>query len=111
MRIRFEFQGGYGGLFAAKPLAYDVDIDRLPDEVRTKLKELIQNAGVLEAEEGAAHAPKAGRGRDVYNYRLQIQDGGLRRSMAFDDANAPPKVRPLLQFLQKLAMERRKSRE
>lgn len=109
MRIRFEFQGGYGGLFAAKPLAYDVDFDQLSDEVRTKLLDLIQTAGVLEAEEGGG-APKAGRGRDVYNYRLEIQDRGLRRSMAFDDASAPPKVRPLLQFLQELALERRKSR-
>jgi hypothetical protein len=53
--------------------------------------------------------PKAGRGRDLFNYRLQIQDQGLRKSMAFDDASAPPRVRPLLQFLQELALERRKS--
>ena len=110
MRIRFEFQGGYGGLFAAKPLAYDVDTDQLPDEAGTKLLKLIQSAGIMEAEE-PGRAPKAGRGRDVYNYRLEIQDRGLRRSMAFDDASAPPQVRPLLQFLQELALERRKSRQ
>lgn len=110
MRIRFEFQGGYGGLFAAKPLTYDIDTDELPDAVRTELMGLIRSAGIMEAEE-PDRAAKAGRGRDVYNYRLEIQDQGLRRSMAFDDANAPAKVRPLLQFLQKLAMERRKSRE
>lgn len=108
MRIRFEFQGGYGGLFAAKPLAYDVDTDQLPDAVRTELMGLIRSAGIMEAEEPDLVA-KAGRGRDVFNYRLQIQDQGLRRSMAFDDASAPPKVRPLLQFLQELALERRKS--
>ena len=31
MRIKFEFQGGYGGLFAAKPLACEVDVKQLPD--------------------------------------------------------------------------------
>ena len=108
MRIRFEFQGGYGGLFAAKPLAYDVDTDQLPEAVRTKLLGLIQGAGIMEAEE-PGRAAKAGRGRDVYNYRLEIQDQGLRRTMAFDDASAPAEVRPLLQFLQQLALEKRKS--
>lgn len=108
MRIKFEFQGGYGGLFAAKPLAYDVDLDQLPDEVRTKLMGLIQNAGIMEAEQERG-GPKAGRVRDAFAYRLQIQDQGARRSMAFDDASAPSEVRPLLQFLQELALQRRKS--
>lgn len=110
MRIRFEFQGGYGGLFAAKPLAYDVDTDELPDELRTRLLALIQDAGILEGEDRGP-VPKAARGRDVQSYRLWIQDQGASRSWAFDDASAPTEVRPLLQLLQKLALERRRSGE
>jgi hypothetical protein len=108
MRIKFEFQGGYGGLFAAKPLACEVDVEQLPDEDRAKLMGLIENAGIMEAEQERG-GRKARRGRDVYDYRLNIQDEGSQRSMAFDDASAPSEVRPLLQFLQELALERRRS--
>lgn len=107
MRIKFQFQGGYGGLFATKPLACDVEVEQLPEEQRTRLLDLIREAGVMEGQ--AAGAPQAGRARDAYAYQLQIQDQGIDRSMAFDDASASPAVRPLLQFLQQLAVERRRS--
>jgi hypothetical protein len=108
MRIKFEFQGGYGGLFATKPLACEVDVEQLPEDTRSKLLDLIRDAGVIEAAEQGG-APKAGRARDAYAYRLEIEDRGSQRSMAFDDASAPPEMRPLLQFLQELALERRRS--
>jgi hypothetical protein len=108
LRIKFEFQGGYGGLFAAQPLACDFEIDQLPHEERTKLVELIENAGIMEAESGQRRR-SAGRARDVYDYRLRIQDQGPEKSLAFNDATAPSEVRPLLQFLQQLALERRRS--
>lgn len=108
LRIKFEFQGGYGGLFAAEPLACDVEVDQLPHELRSKLMGLIENAGIMEAESGQRRR-SAGGARDAYDYRLQIQDQGSQKSMAFNDASAPSEVRPLLQFLQQLALERRKS--
>lgn len=108
MRIKFEFQGGYGGLFAAQPLTCDVDVDQLPQEVRSELMGLIANAGIMGAE-SAQRRRSAGRARDAYEYRLQIQDEGSQKSLAFNDASAPSEVRPLLQFLQQLALERRKS--
>lgn len=106
MRIKFQFQGGYGGLFATKPLACDVEVEELPEEQRTRLLDLIRKAGIMEGQQ-ETEAPKAGRARDAYTYRLRVQGEGIDRSMAFDDASASPAVRPLLQFLQQLALERR----
>ncbi|MDH3597671.1 MAG: hypothetical protein OEM93_22760, partial [Rhodospirillales bacterium] len=106
MRIEFEFSGGYGGLFAAQPLGYRVETDDLPDEERDKLLALIANSGVLKLKE-APVAGGAGPQRDVFTYSLTIGGRGTAKTFAFDDANAPPAVRPLLDFLRELAVEAR----
>lgn len=108
MRVRFDFQGGYGGLFAATPLSHQLDTDQLPEDVRAQLLELIQRAGILEA--GGQQATAESRARDTYRYRLWIQDEAVSGSWAFDDVSAPPEVRPLLNFLQRLALEQRASK-
>lgn len=106
MQIEFEFSGGYGGVFAKNPLVYRANTGDLPEAEREALLELVRASGVLELEE-----PEAGpsRGRDVFDYRLSIRDGELRRSLRFDDASAPAAARPLLAHLRKLALEKRAS--
>jgi len=106
MRIEFEFSGGYGGLFAARPLGYRAETDELPDEERDKLLALVRDSGVLELKP-ARDAGGAGPQRDVFTYRLMIGEGAAAKTFAFDDASAPPAVRPLLSFLRELAMEQR----
>ncbi|MDH3597663.1 MAG: hypothetical protein OEU09_21270 [Rhodospirillales bacterium] len=106
MHIEFEFSGGYGGLFAAKPLGYRVETDELPDEVRDKLLALIRDSGVLELKPAQATGGP-GPQRDVFTYSLTIGEGAAAKSFAFDDASAPPAVRPLLSRLRELAVEQR----
>jgi len=106
MEIEFEFSGGYGGVFAKRPLVYRADTGDLPEEEREALLGLVRDSGVLELEEPAARPSRA---RDAFDYRLSIRDGELRRSLQCDDASAPPAVRPLLAHLRKLALEARVS--
>ncbi|MHC4732676.1 MAG: protealysin inhibitor emfourin [Planctomycetota bacterium] len=106
MHIEFEFSGGYGGLFAAKPLGYRVETDDLPDELRDKLLALIRDSGVLELKP-AQEAGGPGPQRDVFTYSLTIGGGAAARSFTFDDASASPAVRPLLSLLRELAVEQR----
>lgn len=109
MRIEFEFSGGYGGLFAAKPLGYRADTDELPEELRNRLLTLIAESGVLELEPTPASGG-TGPQRDVFNYRLTLGEGAEAKTFAFDDASAPPAVRPLLNALRELAMAERLGR-
>ena len=108
MRIDFEFSGGYGGLFAAKPLGYRADTDALSEELRDRLLSLIAESGIL----GLEAAPPTGPGpqRDVFNYRLTLGEGDDAKVFVFDDASAPPGVRPLLNALRQLAMAERLGR-
>lgn len=101
MHIKFEFSGGYGGLFAAQPLTLDLDAAALPQPDRDKLLTLIGEAKILK-QVGASEAA-----RDTYSYKLEIEDRGVTTVRTFDDLSAPGTVRPLLQFLQKLALQQR----
>ena len=107
MKIEFEFSGGYGGMFAAKPLRYRLDTDEMPQAVRDELLALVRTSGILELE-GKVKKATSGPQRDVFTYQLSILEAGKTRSFTFDDVTAPPSVRPLLQFLQKHALEQRK---
>lgn len=105
MHIKFQFSGGYGGLFAAQPLTLDFDAAALSKPDRDKLLTLIGDSKILEQ----ARVPEAGSdaARDTYSYKLEVEDRGVTRIYAFDDVSAPVTVRPLLQFLQQLALQQR----
>ncbi len=105
MHIRFEFSGGYGGLFAAQPLTLDLDAAALSETDRDELLTLIGEAKLLEQTAQPEAGSKAAR--DSFQYKLEIEDRGVSRAYGYDDVSAPAVVRPLLQFLQKLAMQRR----
>ena len=69
---------------------------------------MIAESGILDLE--AAPPARAGPQRDVFNYRLTLGEGADAKSFAFDDASAPPGVRPLLSALRGLAMAERVGR-
>ena len=103
MRIDFEFSGGFGGLFAQKPLAYHADTEQLPNEVRDKLLELIATSGVADL----TTKPHPTKGADAAKYKLSITEQGTTIALSLDDISAPRSVRPLLQYLQELAVAER----
>jgi hypothetical protein len=106
MEIEFEFSGGYGGLFAGQPLVFRARTDELPQDVRERLSNLIQAAGLDTIETDEA-SPRGGPARDTFQYRLVLRDRGGVRSFSFDDVNAPAAVHPLLACLRELAIARR----
>ena len=101
MRLRFEMSGGYGGIFATRPLAYDVTLDELPDSDRRALSDVLSASGLLEASPLASAPPSR---PDALTYRLTITAGGQSRRFVFDDISVPPAARPLLQHLQARAI-------
>jgi len=108
MRVEFEFQGGYGGLFAAEPLRMSVDTEVLDEADGSALVELIRASGLLEESRGGesgGHGPA----RDTFTYRLRLCDGGRERSFAFDDASVPAAAQPLLRHLRNRAIEEKMS--
>ena len=123
MRIDFEFSGGYGGLFARRPLALSLDSGELPAAQRQELTALVDASGIMTMAplppggppqgppQGPPPGPPPGPQRDVFTYRLTISRGDLRKSFDFDDVTAPPALQPLLGFLRGLAIERQSERE
>lgn len=108
MRIDFQYSGGYGGLFAKRPLAVSVSVDDLGEDERRELLSLVASSGLLETELAQPQA-SPGLQRDVFTYSLSIYEGGKAKSFTFDDSTAPASVHPLLAFLRKLAITRHKS--
>jgi hypothetical protein len=106
MRIVFEMSGGYGGLFAKRPLSYRVDTDELPEPARNTLLALIRSCGILDLQQEERGSGIPSR-PDVYHYTLSLSEKGTVTSLTFDDVSAPPAVRPLLQYLQERAVEER----
>ncbi len=106
MLIKFELSGGYGGLFVAHPLSQVIDTDQLPQQMRDEIIGLIGSSGILDLQGVQARSPTK-RVPDVLNYRITIKHEGVEKSILLDDTNAPLAVRPLLKYLQALALKNR----
>ena len=102
MQIEFRMTGGYGGLFATRPLTCRVEAEELPEPARRAL------AALLDSDSASAGARLATR-PDVLVYQVSTIAGSEPRTWSWDDATAPPAVRPLLQYLQERAIEQRGS--
>jgi len=103
MQIRFEMSGGYAGMFAARPLTYQVAVDELPEPERTALRELVERSGLL-----TSPPPEPARATpDALTYRLTITSEGRTHQLTLHDPSVPAAVRPLLQYLQQRAIAQR----
>lgn len=106
MHIKFERSGGFAGLL----LTYQADTDELPQEVAEELLRLVESSGVFELQPDEV-APAASGPPDVFFYQLSLSEGSRKKSLSFNDVTAPATLRPLLGYLQKLALDqKRKSR-
>ncbi len=105
MRIDYQFSGGYGGLFAKRPLALSMNADDLAEDEHHELLTLVASSGLLKMEPASAGARLEPQ-RDAFAYRLSISEGDMVKSFAFNDATAPASAHPLLAFLRQLAIDR-----
>lgn len=102
MDITFEVSGGFGGLFAQKPLVYRVALAELPEPERMALKTLVEASGLRSLRLPAP--PRQPRGQ---KYRLTLNEGGQTNTLECDDVGAPATLRPLLAHLQQRALAAR----
>ncbi len=106
MRINFECSGGYANL----QLKYHVNTDELSQELAEELLGLVERSGVFDLQPYEV-APKSAGPPDVFFYRLTLYEGDKKKSLSLNDVTAPASLRPLLSFLQELALkQRRKSK-
>lgn len=98
MRIHFERSGGFAA--AAMKRSCTVDTENLPDDEACELNALVASSGVTQLAAPPA-APSAAR--DVFHYRLTIEDSGRQHSVAVSDTNMPESLRPLVNWLKRRA--------
>lgn len=103
MQIDFGSSGGVSN----QELVYQADTNTLPEPVAKEILRLVESSGVFELEQSDAN-PNVTVGRaDVITYRLSLSDGNRQTTLWLNDVTAPVSVRPLLGYLQDLALKRK----
>jgi hypothetical protein len=99
MKIDFLRSGGIAGL----RLTAAVDTDTLPSEDASRILQMVEAAGLFDLEPGSDQLPAT----DRYQYRLRIESPvwGLYENTLSESA-VPDELRPLLEFLTGLALNR-----
>ena len=100
MHIKFSCIGGFANL----DLNFQIDTDELPKEQKEELQNLMMTADLPNAAE--SKKVKA-QGFDSFSYQLDIADEKKKQSFSFTDITAPEEVRPLLDYLRNLAIEKK----
>ena len=102
MQIDFGSSGGVSN----QELAYQVDTDTLPEPEAKEVLRLVESSGVFEIQQSDAN-PNVAVGRaDVITYRLSLSDSDRQTTLWLNDVTAPVSVRPLLGYLQDLALKK-----
>lgn len=103
MQIDFASSGGVSN----QELALVADTATLPEQQAKELESLIESSRVFEIKQSDAN-PNVTVGRaDVITYRISLSDGERQTTLWLNDVTAPAAIRPLLAFLQDLALERK----
>ncbi|MGG4266595.1 protealysin inhibitor emfourin [Peribacillus simplex] len=100
MHIQFSCTGGFANL----DLNFQIDTDELPEGKHEELQNLMKTADLPNAAE--SKKVKA-QGFDAFSYQLDIVDEKKKQSFSFTDITAPEEVRPLLDYLRNLAIEKK----
>jgi len=106
MQIDFASSGGFANI----ELAYRADTNTLPEEQAKELARLVESSGAFDLrQDDLTPNPKAAAGPpDVISYRFSLSEGARQNTLWFNDVTAPASLRPLLEFLRKLALEQKR---
>src|SRR5262245_38584425 len=96
MRIRFERAGGLAP--PAMKRSGSVESDGLPPDQAQELRKLLESAN-LSSLPGPSTAGRGPARPDMFHYRLVVEDGGQEHTVVFSDADMPPPVRRLMEWL------------
>ena len=103
MQIDFASSGGVSN----QELVYVTETASLPEREAKELERLVEGSGVFAIEQSDVN-PSVTVGRaDVITYRLTLSDGERQTTLWMNDVTAPVAVRPLLAYLQELALGRK----
>ena len=100
IRIDFECSGGYTNI----RLVYHVNTDELPQEVANEILGLVESSKIFDLQQSEVSSTSEGP-PDVFSYQLSLYEQNRMKSLSFNDVTAPETLKPLLAFLQELALE------
>ncbi len=102
--MRIEFRRGGGFAAPAMQLAVTLDTCSLPAEEAEELRSLLRSADLPSI---AASRPAAGAQPrpDMFHYRVVLNPGEGEHALELSDADMPPSVRPLIEWLSKRATD------
>lgn len=102
MQIDFASSGGVSN----QELVYVTETASLPEPEAKELERLVEGSGVFAIRQSDIN-PNITVGRaDVITYRLTLSDGEKQTTLWMNDVTAPVAIRPLLSYLQELALKR-----
>jgi hypothetical protein len=99
MRIEFESSGGFANIM----VNIRVDSKNLPDEVNSEIIRLVEESDFFNIKSSELQ-PKHHGPPDVMQYKICLQDGKKINTLSVNDVTAPERLRPLLGYLQQLAI-------
>jgi hypothetical protein len=101
MKVLFEQSGGWGN-----PLGRicKIETDELDAKTSEQLAKLVKAAKL-----GSIASSVSPLGRDMIQYRIEIEDGAKTTTATFDDTGMTEAARPLIEFLQSRARPRTKN--
>ncbi len=94
--IQFVRSGGFAGL----RLARDFDTSALPAEQAQMLEHLVDAAGFFDLPDAVAATKPV---PDSFEYRITVTSSEATRAIVVTDTTMPDKLRPLADYLSRLA--------
>ena len=94
MKIRFRQTGGFGGLV----MGCDLDTSTLSPAEAQELARLIKQANLERTQ-----TKRSDKARDLQNYEIAVDGGGITAKATFDDMSVDANMKPLLDFLRRRA--------
>jgi hypothetical protein len=92
MRVTFETTGGFAGLTTIKT----IDSDKLPQEQANNLHQQVEASNFFNL---PATIVYRGAARDLFQYKLIIEQEGKKHTVIVDELSAPPELKPLIKLL------------
>lgn len=99
-KISFERSGGFTGI----PIKVELDSDSLSVEEQVKIRQWIDESNFFDLQEIDSISKDQ---PDQFYYQLSIETPGNRRSTEYTDMNVPDDLRPLFNYLVRLARARK----
>jgi hypothetical protein len=105
MQVDFASSAGFANL----QLNDRANTSIMPEDQAEELEGLVEGSGVFDLEQDEVN-PSVTVGRaDVISDRLTVSDDNRQTTLWLNDLAAPTSIRPLLAYLQKLALEQKRT--